>query len=101
QLTFVPEDSKKAGATAVAKAPELTFTANSGQAVGVLPGKYKITAKISAYMGQMGAEDKRGQAFEIYNRSYEAMTTPLNFEVTAGGPINLTIDLDKGTVTKN
>jgi len=100
EVTFVPEDSKKPGASGVAKPPDFTFTAATPQTVGVLPGKYKIAVRIAPYLGAPGSEG-RTAAFEKVNENFNVIRTKLTYEVTAGAPHDLTIDLTKGTVTKN
>ena len=100
-ITFVPEDGSKRAATAIVTAADLTFVANSGDTQGVPPGKYKITAQITAYAGAPGSA-KRSQVFnDTLNKAYSATASKLTYEVTAGTDHNLTIDLVKGTVTKN
>jgi len=102
EVTFFPDDPKvKRGATATVKTSDLSFTANTSETTGVLPGKYKIAVRITPYMGSPGT-DKRVKALEPLNQKFEREKTPLTFDVPAGNDtVNLTIDLAKGTVTKS
>jgi hypothetical protein len=104
-VTFTPDDPKlKRGAAgsgqASGKVSEVTFTANTSETTGVLPGKYKIMVKITPYAGFPGSETRKKQLDDAFNKKYDTTTT-LSYEVTAGAANNITIDLGKGTVTKN
>jgi hypothetical protein len=100
EVIFVPDDPKKKGTTATAKPPGLTFTANTPETTGVLPGKYKIAVNVSPYMGGPGSQERKQRLDDLINKQYAADTTKLTYEVTAG-PQTITIDLTKGTVTKD
>lgn len=101
ELVFFPDDPKvKRGATGTVKPADQSFVVNTSETTGVLPGKYKISVRITPYMGAPGM-DKRRLALEPLNKKFEQATTPLTFDVPAGDAVNLTIDLAKGTVTKS
>ncbi len=101
-ITFVPDggDTTRA-ATAKLNAEDMTFTANTSETTGVLPGKYKITVSITPYPGTSGSETRVRQFNDGINKQFNDAQTKLSYEVTAGGPNTITIDLAKGTVTKN
>jgi hypothetical protein len=101
EVSFFPDDGKnKRGATAMAKPPGLTFTANSSETKGVLPGKYKIAVKVTPYMGSPGSQDRKLKFDDAINKAYDATSTKLTYEVAPGAQ-SITIDLTKGTVTKD
>jgi hypothetical protein len=101
EVSFLPDDPKvKRGATAMAKPPGLTFTANTSETTGVLPGKYKIAVKVTPYMGSPGSQERKQKFDDAINKHYESYNTKLTYEVTAGAQ-SITIDLTKGTVTKD
>jgi hypothetical protein len=103
EVTFAPDDPKvKWGATGTATPPGLTFTLKTAEGTGVQPGKYKVGIQVKPYPGSPDY-GKRKQAFDdLFNKKYEVGTTTLTFQVPASkDAINLTIDLDKGTVTKD
>jgi hypothetical protein len=101
EVSFIPDDPKvKRGATAIAKPPGLTFTANTTETTGVLPGKYKIAVKVTPYMGSPGSGDRKQLFDDKINKQFGALDTKMTYEVTAGTQ-SVTIDLTKGTVTKD
>jgi hypothetical protein len=100
EVVFSPEDAKMRGATAKVNSSDLTFTVDSAETKGVLPGKYKVTVKITPYMGQQGS-DKRAMALEPMNKNFDLKNSKLTYEVTAGTEHKITIDLTKGTITKD
>jgi len=101
EVTFIPDDPKvKRGATAKAKPPGLTFTANTSETTGVLPGHYKIAIKITPYGGAPGSQDRKQRFDDVINKAFDASTTKLSYDVVAGAQ-TITIDLTKGTVTKD
>jgi hypothetical protein len=65
----------------------------------VAPGKYKIAAKINANIASPEGA-KRAKEIEAFNKSFDRTATKLSYDVTAEDQ-SITIDFDKGTVTKN
>jgi hypothetical protein len=101
QVNFQPDSGKGKAATATVNAKDGTFDLVSGGAAkGVAPGKYKVIVQITPYAG-MTDSIKRASAFESLNRKYDQAASTLTYEVTAGAPQEITIDLAKGAVTKN
>jgi len=106
EVTFVPDDPKvNRGATANTKAQdkgsEVTFTANTAETTGVLQGKYKVAVRITPYAGAPGSEGRKHKLEDAFNKKFMTDTTSLHYEVTGTDANNVTIDLGKGTVTKN
>jgi len=102
-LTFAPQDPNiKKGGKGIVKPADKTFTANSVETTGLLPGQYKITVRITPYQG-MPDSAKRGVALEPLNKKYgELEKTPLTIDIPPGpAPVSITIDLAKGTATKS
>lgn len=93
-IAFIPE-AKDVKTPIVDVAKDLTFKTND-----TVPGKYKITFAAQAYAGEKGFE-QRSAAFERVNKNFSAETTKLSYEVTQDPQQSITIDLAKGTVTKN
>jgi len=100
QLSFMPEDSKMPGTNAKVNASDQTFTLNTVGMNGVMPGKYKVTIGIAPYPG-MPENKERTPAFEPLNKAYDVRNSKLACEVTAGAENKFTIDLTKGTITKD
>jgi len=67
--------------------------------VQVAPGKYKVAVRITPYAGTPNSQ-KRLEQLKPYNEKYNASNTKLEYEVAAGAEQSITIDLDKGTVSK-
>jgi hypothetical protein len=90
-VAFTREDDATApGGTATASPTGLTFEAN------VPPGKYKISVRVQAYAGM---KDSQKRERELAQQMASAPT--LSYEVTGDARQSITIDLVKGTVTKN
>ena len=101
-ITFVPDGTDvKRAATSKFNADDLTFVADTSETTGVLPGKYKITFAITPYPGTPGSEARVRQINDGINSQFNESRTKLSYEVTAGGPNTITIDLGKGTVTRD
>jgi hypothetical protein len=105
EITLVPEDptakrSATASASGAARGTEVSFTAHTPQTKGVLPGRYKLGVRITPYPGMPGSEARKTKLDGAINRKYEATKGALSYEVTDGAQ-TITIDLGKGTVTKN
>jgi len=107
EIVFIPEDAKKRGATVFAtasgKSSDVSFTnLNTAETTGVLPGKYKVTVKVTPYAGAPGSNERKRAFDDAINKQYDAIVSKLTYEVAAGSePQTITIDLGKGTVTKN
>jgi len=105
EIGFVPDDPKvKRGATATVAATggsEVAFSnMNSAETTGVLPGKYKVTVKVTPYMGGPGSQGRKQKFDDAVNKKYEVSTTKLTYEVAAGADQKVNIDLQAGTITK-
>jgi len=107
EINFVPDDPKvKRGAGGTAKPPGLTFTVAMSEGPGMLPGKYKVTVRITPYAGSPGFQERKQRLDDLLNKKFgEVGTTPLSFEVPASkDPVTVTIDLrdvNKASVTKD
>jgi len=97
QLLFVPESPKSPAASGTIKVSDLTFTANTADTTGVVPGKYKIAVILTS--GKPG-DSKRQAAFDDLNKTFSRDASKLSYEVTSGEQV-ITVDLVKATVTKN
>jgi hypothetical protein len=93
-IALAPEsEGGKAGVASCSKA-DMAFTIKD-----ITPGKYKISVSINTYPGEK--DKNRPELFKPLNAKYgNPKTTPLNFEATGDGNQSITVDLDKGTVTK-
>ncbi len=101
-IMFVPDGGDVTrSASGKFNADDLTFVADTSETTGVLPGKYKITITITPYQGTPGSEARVRQINDGINKQFDETMTKLSYEVTSGGPNNITIDLEKKTVTKN
>jgi hypothetical protein len=101
QISFLPEGAGGKSASGPVNATDLSFTINSAESQGVRPGKYKVSLQITPYQGKPTSV-KRTQHFnDGINKQFSATTTRLSYEVTAGADNNITVDLVKGTVSKN
>ncbi len=100
QITFVPETEGLPAAAAVFKADNLSFTPNTAEKNGIVPGKYKIAVSIEIYPGTKGSEQRRQWLDAQYNKNFDQNNTKLTYEVTNEPEQSITIDLGKGTVTK-
>jgi hypothetical protein len=93
-ITFLPEAPGKKAVTANFSTTDSTFVAN-----GLTTGKHKITAKFDPYPG-LPDSAKRLAAFEGINKKFDQTNSPLNYEVSNEAKQSITIEFDKGTVTK-
>jgi hypothetical protein len=92
QISFVKDQGTGAAGAQVGK--EKTFSATN-----VPPGTYKITVQFQPYAG-MPDNEKRAPAIKSLNDKYGTTKSKLNCEVTTQPEQSITVDLDKGTVTK-
>lgn len=96
EVVFTPEGKgEPAGAAGSFKTQPLTAT--RGTAPGVVPGKYKLTVKVTPYAGMA---PQRDQVMAEFNKRFDATNSKLNYEVTADKEQAVSIDLDANTVTK-
>jgi hypothetical protein len=101
-ITFAPADpSNKRSAKANFKTSDLSFTANSVETTGILPGKYKVIVKITPYQGMPGNEERTRALDTLINKKFDQAASPLSIEIPAGSAVSITLDLAKGTATKN
>src|SRR4051794_18198530 len=90
-VTFAREDDATApGASATASPTALTFEAN------VRPGKYKVSVRVQAYAGMKDSQQRERELTQQM-----ASAPNMSYEVTGDARQSITIDLVKGTVTKN
>jgi hypothetical protein len=94
-LSFVPMEKSGKSAVGTVDPKDLTFTTDN-----LLPGNYRIGAKFQAYPGSKEGK-KRDQQFAGINKSLEPSSSPMTYEVTSTSKQEITVDLDKKTVTKN
>lgn len=100
QLSFVPEDSKATAGAVKPTPPDLSFVVKDSAGKGIVAGKYKVTVKFDAYPG-MADSQKRNEIFKQINQNYTLLKSKLTYEVTQDPEQAVTVDLTKGTVTKN
>ena len=99
-VAFVPADGSGQSAAGGGnfKSQPFAVTRTAPGTTGVVPGKYKITVKITAYAG-MGKAD-RAQKLEDFSKAYNADASKLVYEVTADPNQSIAINLENSTVTK-
>ena len=100
QISFVPQEEKGLAGSAKPSLTDLSFVVKDTNGKGVVPGKYKVTVKFDAYAGMKDGQ-KRADAMKPINDSYGLLKSKLTYEVTLDEEQNITVDLIKGTVTKN
>jgi len=100
EISFSPEAPGGKAASGMAKGNDPSFVVNSADGKGVEPGKYKVGVRIQPYMGSAGAAG-RASALEKINKDYDPTKTKLTYEVTGDATQSITVDLAKGTVTKD
>jgi len=91
-VAFTPEGTAGKAGVGVFSNSEQAFTVKD-----ISPGKYKLTVSITPYPD----EKKRAPLLEPINVKYDAKSSPLKYEVTAEPNQSITVDLDKGTVSKS
>jgi len=95
-ILFIPTEKDKKVPLAVYAPGDKSFTAKD-----VAPGKYKISVNIVPYQGMKDSE-KRAPMFEGINKQFDRNETKLFYEATADPPQqSITVDLEKGAVTKS
>jgi hypothetical protein len=94
---FAPDGTEGQSFVAAINPADLSFVAKGPAGKGITPGKYKITVNFQPYIP---GESKQKAIFEDVNARYNAQNSRLSYEVTADSQQSITIDLSKGTVTK-
>jgi hypothetical protein len=94
RIGLVSESGDKPGASSAIDPGDNTFVMRDVQ-----PGKYKIIFHIDPYPGKEDSA-KRAKEFEPLNMKYEAQKTPIKGVDVGDQNQTLTVDLDKGTVSK-
>ena len=92
-ITFSPDGGGKGSGSATMTGKESSFTAQ------VPPGKYKVSVNIQGYPGEKGSEAHNREISQSVGM-YDPSSSSLRYEVTDGSQA-ITIDLAKGTVSKN
>jgi len=93
-ILFHPEDPANTKSVLGVYAPaDNTFVAKE-----IMPGKYKIQVQMQGYTNTPDAVQKH---MEKLSSTYSREATPLKYEVVNDPKQSITIDLDKGTVTKS
>jgi hypothetical protein len=99
-IVFEPENSSGKAGTGHVSPDDKAFTANGPNGGGIPPGKYTVTVLITPYMGHPDY-NKRAKMVEEFNKKYGSAPSRLTYEVTSDSSQSVTVDLAKGTVTKN
>jgi hypothetical protein len=95
QITFVPQETPTTGKTAGANiAADGSFVCKDVQ-----PGKYKLVVNVTPYPGSAD-HAKRAAQFARLDQTYDEKHSKLVGDVTRGSQ-QITVDLVKGTVTKD
>lgn len=94
QVAFNPESGKDSPPPAI-----FTLSTMSFESKRVLPGTYKVSVMLQPYQGSPDAA-KRKPLLDSLNDKYGPGNTKLTYQATNEGQQSVTIDLVKGTVTK-
>jgi hypothetical protein len=95
-VSFLPLTADKKAPITIYTPGDKSFTAKEVQ-----PGKYKVSVTVSPYPGEKDTP-KRTPLFDNINKTYQGTSSKLEYEVTADPAQQaITVDLDKGTVTKS
>lgn len=96
QITFLPDAASTASKMVAATiAADGTFTCKDIQ-----PGKYKLVVNLMPYPGSPDHAKRMG-IFERLDRTYDQQHSKLIEEVASTGQQQITVDLVKGTVTRD
>jgi len=99
EIVFNPADKGTAATgSGSAKDQPLTVARVGEGAVGVLPGRYTVTVRITPYAGM--APPERVAMITEFNKTLDSGAANRTVEVTADKEQSFTIDLDSNTVTK-
>lgn len=93
EVQFTNVDDPQSGFVASGPFSEMPFTANA------IAGSFKVQLKIEPYPGSEGSE-KRVLNYEMLNRSFDSVETPLKIDLTEGPNQTITIDIGKKTISK-
>lgn len=93
-ITLSPTEGDKGGAVSDVSKESLTFEIKKA-----VPGKYKVAIDLTPYPNP-GYEKRKG-AIEALTSKFNLRQTTLTYEVTADAKQSITVDLAKGTVSKN
>lgn len=96
-ISFVPAAGAGEQFAVAIKPSDLTFEASGPTGKGVTPGNYKITIRLQPYKP---GESQEKRVFDAISRKYDAGNSNLSYTVTEEPKQSITIDLTKGTVTK-
>jgi uncharacterized lipoprotein YajG len=94
-IGFTPTDESATSAAAVYDRTDRSFVVKN-----IKPGKYTITVSILPYMGEKDTA-KRKVAYDKLNKAYDPKSSKLTYDVTTEPNQSITVDVDKGTVTKS
>lgn len=104
-VTFLPEGSSTAqGGSGTFSGATGTFTAK------VPPGSYKVAVNVSPYPGEKKSDDRKNEFTKAIGKygipttvggSKQPPANPIPYEVANTPTQAITIDLVKGTITKN
>jgi hypothetical protein len=94
QVAFVPEDGGGKTGNAKVNNSDLTFESKN-----TVPGKYKVTLKITPSPGTKDSE-LRKQTFQQINTTFDVNRTKMTADVSADAEQTLTLDFVKGTAGK-
>jgi hypothetical protein len=104
-LSFVPVTPGSPAGNATVSPEEKTFIIKGPDGKsGIVPGKYTITVQIKPYGG---GQDQRKAILDDINTKYgqgaggKVPGSQLSYEVTSDPEQSITVDLIKGTATKN
>ncbi len=100
RVSFMPEDQKGQGYPATVSVADKSFVAQGPGKKGIPAGKYKVAVQLQPYMGSPDSE-QRSAAFEQFNNAFNATNSRLTYEVTSESTQSITVDVPKGSVTKN
>lgn len=98
QVTLIPSDPKLTGGSGNVDATSLQFRI-SGPEKGVPPGSYKVAVTWTPYAGHADNAARKKKMDPLF-ASFAPDKTPLTVEVSGGGSQQITVDLDKKTVSK-
>jgi hypothetical protein len=97
-LTFVPTDETMKAGAARTKGPDNSFDASIVGGKGLLPGTYKVAAKIEFYPGSTRDVQLVSYISEINSR-YVQKGSKLTYTVTKDPGQSLTVDLKEGKIS--
>jgi hypothetical protein len=96
-ISFVPEADGGQAFTSQINTTDLSFVVQAVPGKNLTAGKYKISFRFQAYKP---GESKEKKIFEGMNAKYDSTKSKLSYDVTEEPQQSITVDLNKGTVTK-